>query len=72
MNRTVWILMHRKRSCLQDKKETERHFLEHIQVNFLILMLQSTVKLLKKEMLQLSIHKFMKLHGAQSKELETF
>lgn len=39
MNRSVWVLMHRKKCCLLSKEETEKHFLEHVQVSFLILML---------------------------------
>jgi len=39
MNRSVWVLMHRKKGCLLCKKETKKHFLEHVQISFLILML---------------------------------
>lgn len=47
MNRSAWVLMHRKK-CLLSKEETEKHFLEHVQVSFLIWMLQSTEELKRK------------------------
>lgn len=45
MNRSVWVLVHRTKSCLLGKKETDKDFLKHVQVSFLILVLRSTEKL---------------------------